>query len=30
MPINGAVRETRTLNGLLHLALNQACLPIPT
>ena len=27
--VNGAVRETRTLTGKPHLALNQACLPIP-
>ena len=26
----GAARETRTLTGIPHLALNQACLPIPT
>jgi len=25
----GAARETRTLTGKPHLALNQACLPIP-
>ena len=27
--IFGAARETRTLTGKPHLALNQACLPIP-
>ena len=26
---SGAARETRTLTGKPHLALNQACLPIP-
>ena len=26
----GAARQTRTVTGIPHLALNQACLPIPT
>ena len=26
----GAARQTRTVTGKTHLALNQACLPIPT
>ena len=29
MDLIGAARETRTLTGKPHLALNQACLPIP-